>query len=468
MNDTAHDMSTATILIVDDEKSIRDTMRMTLEYEGYRVEEADGGLAALEAIRRAAPDAVILDIKMQGMDGLETLDRIRESDPSIPVIILTGHGAIETAVEATRRGAFDFLAKPPDRERILVTLRNAFTQRALAAENARMREEISGAERFVGQSPLIRALFQTIDRVAPTEAFVLITGENGSGKELAARALHRKSARSAKALVEVNCAAIPTDLIESELFGHERGSFTGATAQRIGKFEQASGGTILLDEVGDMSLAAQAKVLRVLEEGSFERVGGTKLIRVDVRVIAATNKNLSQEIRTGRFREDLYHRLNVIPLNVPPLRDRRDDIPLLAEYFLGEMCRKNNLPPRRLEPDAVELLTALPWPGNVRELRNAIERLVILVPGSINAAHVRRFTSSEAAESDGLLSSPITFQEFKDRSEALFIQKQLERNQWNVSRTAEQLDIQRSHLYTKMKKYGLEKDETDAGEKDEG
>jgi two-component system, NtrC family, nitrogen regulation response regulator NtrX len=446
------------ILIVDDERSIRDMLRLTLEYEGYAVDDAENGAAALRIIQTTMPDAVLLDVKMSGLDGIETLERIKELEPALPVVILTGHGSFETAVEATKKGAFDFLAKPPDRDKILITLRNAFTQTKLVRENLKMREEIEGPDVIIGRSKAVQDLQSTVERVAPTEAFVLITGENGTGKELVAKALHRGSRRRDRALVEVNCAAIPSELIESELFGHEKGSFTGATTQRIGKFEQAHQGTLLLDEIGDMSLAAQAKVLRVLEEGTFERVGGNRRITVDVRVIAATNKGLPQEIKDGHFREDLFHRLNVIPIHVPPLRERREDIPLLVEFFLGESARKNKLPPRAVDPAAVDALRELSWPGNIRELRNAIERLSILATGVIRKEDVARFVGGDADEAGSLLALDLTFQDFKDRAEALFLRRQLERFQWNVSRTADELDIQRSHLYTKIKKYALMRD----------
>ncbi len=450
-------MKAPRILVVDDEQSIRDTLRMTLEYEGFEVEDADSGAAALEKVRLRIPDAVILDIKMSGMDGMETLERLRSETPGLPVILLTGHGSIETAVEATRKGAFDFLTKPPDREKILITLRNAITQTSLLRENREMREQIQPSGVIIGASRVMRELEETISRVAPTEAYVLITGENGSGKELVARAIHARSARSVKEMVEVNCAAIPHELIESELFGHEKGSFTGATALRIGKFEQADGGILFLDEIGDMSLSAQAKVLRILEEGTFERVGGSKRISVDVRVLAATNKDLLSEIRENRFREDLFHRLNVIPIHVPPLRDRRDDIPVLVRHFLQESLRKNKLPPRDIDAAAMERLCQLQWPGNVRELRNAVERLVIMVSHDITPADVGRYVLGNISPSDDALPMDLNFQEFKDRAEKLFLQRQLERYEWNISRTADELGIQRSHLYSKIKKYGLER-----------
>ncbi|HOJ04824.1 MAG TPA: sigma-54 dependent transcriptional regulator [Bacteroidota bacterium] len=448
-------MGKHSILIVDDEKSIRDTLRMTLEYEGYAVSEAESGQQALDTVRRHAPDAILLDVKMSGMDGLETLEHLRREAPGVPVVLLTGHGSIETAVEATKKGAFDFLSKPPDREKILITLRNAITQTALLAENRSMRERLEAADMMIGNSPAMRELHERIARVAPTEAFVLITGENGSGKELVAKAIHRMSTRAHKDMVEVNCAAIPHELIESELFGHEKGSFTGAMQQRIGKFEQADGGILFLDEIGDMSPSAQAKVLRVLEEGTFERVGGGKRITVSVRVIAATNKDLALEIREGRFREDLFHRLNVIPIVVPPLRERRDDIPALVRYFLEQSCAKNKLPPRGIDEAALRRLCDLPWTGNVRELRNAVERLVIMVSDTITATDVARYVLGAAAPQEEGLSMEGTFQDYKDRMERRFIVHRLEKNEWNISKTAEELDIQRSHLYSKMKKYAI-------------
>jgi DNA-binding NtrC family response regulator len=454
---------TNTILVVDDEKSILDIMKMTLEYEGYQVKVCVNGPDALSYIKKSTPDAVLLDVKMPGMDGLEVLDHIRETDPSIPVIVLTGHGSIETAVEATKKGAFDFLSKPPDRDKILITLRNALQQNALLRENIEMRQEIEATEHIVGNSKPIKELLATVQRVAPTEAYILITGENGSGKELIAKEVHKHSKRVDKALVEVNCAAIPKELIESELFGHEKGAFTGATVQRIGKFESANEGTLLLDEIGDMSLEAQAKVLRVLEEGSFERVGGSKLISVDVRVIAATNKNLQVEIKEGKFREDLFHRLNVIPLNVPPLRERREDIPLLIDYFLEQVCAKNKLPLRVIENAAVKRLSQMAWPGNIRELRNAVERLAILVPDSISDTDVDRYVRGSSDEIASIFSREILFQEFKDVSERMFLKKQLERYDWNISKTAEMIDVQRSHLYTKLKKYGLTREDDSVG-----
>jgi two-component system, NtrC family, nitrogen regulation response regulator NtrX len=378
------------------------------------------------------------------------------------VVMLTGHGTIETAVEATKKGAYDFLSKPPDREKILITLRNATKQTSLLRENLNMKRALHTREVMIGESVVMRQLTEAVERVAKTEAFVLITGENGSGKELIAKALHRLSLRRENPYIDVNCAAIPNELIESELFGHEKGSFTGATAQRIGKFELADTGTLFLDEIGDMSLAAQAKVLRVLEEGAIERVGGSKKIHVDVRVVAATNKKLTVEIKEQRFREDLYHRLNVIRFQAPALRDRRDDIPLLVRHFLIEVCEKNKLTPHTISEDALQALQNFPWPGNVRELRNAVERLAIMCGNSISKNDVERYVAGSGDESEGLFSMDLSFQEFKDKSEAMFLERQLEKNQWNISKTAEMLDIQRSHLYTKMSKYNLNRDQSQA------
>jgi DNA-binding NtrC family response regulator len=441
------------ILVVDDEKSIRDSIRMILEYEKFDVHFADDGPSALARIAGGSFDLVLLDIKMPGMDGMKVLQKVRETHPFLPVVMISGHGTIETAVEATRLGAYDFLPKPLDRERLIVIARNA-------TEYKSMKEKLEGKDAILGDSPKIREVLSLIERVAPTDSRVLISGENGSGKELVAKAIHRLSRRNASAMVEVNCAAIPNELIESELFGHEKGSFTGAAGQRIGKFELADGGTIFLDEVGDMSLHAQAKVLRALEEGKIERVGGNRQIPVNVRVIAATNKNLLEAIGQNGFREDLYHRLNVIPVRVPPLRERLEDIPILARSFAEEICRHNGMAPKQFSEEALKKFQGLEWSGNVRELRNTVERLVIMTPGNlIEAGQIEQGQPAVGVQADDLINRGGTFQEFKDRSEAAFIRKQLEDNNWNISRTAEVLDIQRSHLYNKMKKYGLTRGE---------
>jgi two-component system nitrogen regulation response regulator NtrX len=454
-----------TILVVDDEQSVRDSLKMVLEFESYDVQFAENGQAALRQLAAAPVDLVLLDVKMAGMDGLEVLQRLREKRIDLPVIMISGHGTIETAVEATKLGAFDFLPKPLDRDKLLVTVRNALQVAKLAEDNRKLRESVEGKWQILGESAKIKEILAVVDRVAPTDVRVLITGENGTGKELVARAIQRLSKRGNKPFIEVNCAAIPSELIESELFGHEKGSFTGATSQRIGKFEQADGGTLFLDEIGDMSFRAQAKVLRALEEGTIERVGGTKLISVDVRVIAATNKNLEEEIKKGNFRDDLYHRLRVIPMHVPALRERRDDIPLLVQAFVDDVCLRNGMARKSITEDSLKRLSMLEWRGNVRELKNTVERLVILSPGTtIDVSLLDAGVSGGRGESADMIGRGGTFQEFKERAEAAFIQRQLEIHKWNISKTAEALDIQRSHLYTKMKRYGLTKE----GDPDEG
>ena len=444
------------VLVVDDEKSIRDSIKMILEYDKYGVEFASDGSSALAKVASTPYDLILLDIKMAGMDGLKVLKTVKEKKPELPVVMISGHGTIETAVEATKLGAFDFLAKPLDRERLLITVRNAIQAKQLLTEVREMKEQVQGKDAILGESPKIKDVLTVIERVAPTEARVLIVGENGSGKELVAKAIHRLSRRSDKQLVEVNCAAIPNELIESELFGHEKGSFTGATNQRIGRFELADGGTLFLDEIGDMSLNAQAKVLRAVEEGKIERVGGNKQISIDVRLIAATNKSLSEMIKQGTFREDLYHRVNVIPITVPPLRERREDIPLLASTFAEDICQRYGMARKKFSDGALAKLKSMDWSGNVRELRNIVERLVIMTPtATIEAGQVEPGAGKVKSEFGDLLEMGGTFQDFKDRAEAAFIKKMLDEHEWNISRTAQTLDIQRSHLYNKMKKYGL-------------
>ena len=454
----------ARILVVDDEEGIRKILGQVLEYEGHEVRVAGGGGEALSVYSEFHPDLNLLDVKMARMDGLEVLDRLREQDPAAVVIMMSGHGSIETAVEATRRGAYDFLEKPLDTDRLLVTIRNALQHRGLEQENARLRGEVESRYEIVGKSFAVRALLDRIEKVAPTDARVLITGENGTGKELVARAIHRLSARAEQQFVEVNCAAIPSELIESELFGHVKGSFTGAVGDRAGKFEQADGGTLFLDEIGDMSMSAQAKVLRALQEGIITRVGGEKAIRVDVRVIAATNKNLEKEIELGAFREDLFFRLNVVPIQVPPLRERREDIPMLVRHFIDTAVREQRLPPRGVSADALERLSRGEWSGNVRELRNTVERLLILARGNeITVSDVDRLVSggsqSGSSLSGDLLSAP-TFAEFKDRAERAFILAKLREHDWNVSETARAVDMPRSNLYKKIERYGLVREET--------
>ncbi len=366
------------ILIIDDERAIRKTLGEILSYEGYKVEEASDGEEGLKKFKEKSYDVVLCDIKMPKLDGIEFLDKAREANPDIPIIMISGHGTIETAVEAVKKGAFDYISKPPDLNRLLITLRNAMDKTSLVTETKVLKRKVGKVQEMIGNSPAIQRIKDTIEKVAPTDARVLITGENGVGKELVARWLHEKSNRSTGPLVEVNCAAIPGELIESELFGHEKGSFTSAIKQRIGKFEQASGGTLFLDEIGDMSLSAQAKVLRALQEGKITRVGGDKEISVDVRVVAATNKDLLKEVEEKNFRLDLYHRLSVILVHVPSLNDRRDDIPLLADKFLENICAEYGIAKKEIEADALEALRDYNWTGNIRELRNVVERLVIL------------------------------------------------------------------------------------------
>ena len=449
----------ARLLVVDDEEGIRKILRQVLEYEGHDVRVASGGGEALSTYHEWKPELTFLDVKMARMDGLEVLDRIREQDPSACVVMISGHGTIETAVEATRRGAYDFLEKPLDTDRLLVTIRNALQHRGLEEENARLRGAVESRYEIVGKSFAIRALLDRVEKVAPTDARVLITGENGTGKELVARAIHRLSNRSEEQFIEVNCAAIPSELIESELFGHVKGSFTGAVTDRAGKFEQADGGTLFLDEIGDMSMAAQAKVLRALQEGIITRVGGEKAIKVDVRVIAATNKSLEKEIEAGHFREDLYFRLNVVPIEVPPLRERREDIPMLVTHFIDKAVEEQRLPPRAIANDAIDKLASMEWSGNVRELRNTVERLLILARGNeIAIADVERLVGGAAPSGGGLTGDLLTagtFAEFKERAERAFILAKLREHDWNVSETARVIDMPRSNLYKKIERYAL-------------
>jgi len=445
-------------LIIDDEPGVREALAMTLKsgkIETLLAEDGAQGLAALAAHDDIG--VVLLDIKMPGKDGLEVLAEIRAARPDLPVIMISGHGTIETAVLATKQGAFDFLEKPLDRDRVLLLCRNAFQAARLQQENLTLKAR--DATRILGQSAAVREMLASIDRVAPTLARVLITGENGTGKELVARRLHDLSPRAQGPFVDVNCAAIPKELLESELFGHEKGSFTGAHAQKKGKFELASGGTLFLDEVGDMDLAAQAKVLRVLEQSRVERVGGSKPIDVDVRVLAATNKNLPDAVRAGDFREDLYYRLNVVELRCPALRERRDDVALLAAAFLTEAIRRNGTPPHTLGADALDALRREDWPGNVRQLKNVVEHLAILAPSeTITAADVTRALGGTAApgQEDPYRGSR-SFEDFKEAAEQEFLAQRLLENGWNVKRTAELLGMQRSNLYKKIEKYGLKK-----------
>jgi len=456
-------------MIVDDEKGIREALKQVLEYEEIEVQACASGHEAIRVYPDFKPHLVFLDVKMEGMDGLETLQRVRELDPQAQVVMISGHGTIQTAVEATQLGAYDFLEKPLDTDRILLTLRNALQHVVLVTENVRLKQEVRAQYEIVGSSKAIRHVIGLIEKVAPTPARVLITGENGTGKELVARAVHALSPRGSAPFVEVNCAAIPTELIESELFGHMKGSFTGAFADRAGKFELADGGTLFLDEIGDMSLSAQAKVLRALQEGVISRVGTGKALPVDVRVIAATNKTLGAEIEQGRFREDLLYRLNVVPIHVPALRERRGDIAQLVAHFAGELTQRGGLPAKEFEAAAVERLTAHDWPGNIRELKNAVERLLILASGpTVTQSDVERIVgkgeggrgkasgggAGGGGGGAGWLRAA-TFEEFKQSAERAFLLGKLQEHDWNVSETARTLQMPRSNLYKKIERYGL-------------
>lgn len=462
----------STILIVDDERPIRTSLRDILEYEDYKVIDVDNGAEALKVLKKEKIDLVLCDIKMNKMDGMEVLVAAHEISEA-PFIMISGHGTIETAIEAAKKGAFDFLEKPLDLNRLLITVRNALEKGTLVKETMVLKRKVKKNKDILGDSEAIRNIKETIDRVAPTDARVLITGPNGSGKELVARWLHELSGRASLPLIEVNCAAIPSELIESELFGHEKGSFTSAIKQRIGKFEQAHKGTLFLDEIGDMSLAAQAKVLRALQENKITRVGGEKEIEVDVRVIAATNKDLLEEIEKGNFRMDLYHRLSVILIKVPSLTDRKDDIPYLTQSFCDEICTDYNMPVKEFTKEALAKLQSLPWTGNIRELRNMVERLIILSDKKVTETDVITYAnptplSLEGQSNNGQVNSQgftvdlfekfDSFQDFKDFAEKEFIQHKLEKNSWNVSKTADDIGIQRSHLYSKMDKFDLKRE----------
>lgn len=447
------------ILLVDDEKAIRKTLKEILEYEKYKVDEAEDGPSALEKIQNNQYDVVLLDIKMPKMDGLEVLEKAREVSPDTSYIMISGHGNIETAVEATKKGAFDFISKPPDLNRLLITVRNAMDKTNLVTETKILKRRVGNTREIIGESESIQKIKDTIERVAPTDARILITGENGTGKELVARWIHEKSNRNKSPLVEVNCAAIPSELIESELFGHEKGAFTSALKQRIGKFEQASGGTLFLDEIGDMSLEAQAKMLRALQENKITRVGGEKDITVDVRVIAATNKDLLEEVENKKFRLDLYHRLSVILIHVPSLNDRRSDVPLLAEKFIKEICEEYNVPRKTMLPKALHELENFNWTGNIRELRNVCERLVILCGDKITEEDLQNYVTKPSTKrtTTDIFEQFKDFHEFKEHFEKLFIQHRLKANDWNISKTADELNIQRSHLYNKIEKFELKR-----------
>jgi two-component system nitrogen regulation response regulator NtrX len=448
----------ARILLIDDDAGIRESMRMPLEYEGYEYLSAGTAEEGIALVQRESPDIVFLDIKMPGMDGMEALNRIRAIDEGVPVVMISAHGTTSTAFEASRRGAIDFIEKPFGAERLLVTIKNQLDRSRLIDENKTLRRAAEVRHQMVGESAGLRQVSDAIKRAAPTNATVLLLGESGVGKELVARAIHRNSLRSRERFIQVNCAAIPEELIESELFGHEKGSFTGATEKQIGKFEQADKGTIFLDEVGDMSPKTQAKVLRVLQEGEVERLGSARTIKVDVRVLAATNKDLEAEIERGSFREDLYFRLSVIPIRVPPLRDRKDDIPLLVRHFADLFSRENNRRAPRFTAAAMDFLSNARWRGNVRELRNTVERLIIMTPGdSIDVDALRDMVRLEPrpAAADNERERPGTLREFKESAERAFLVGKLREHGWNISKTAEVIGTPRSNLYKKLEQYGI-------------
>jgi two-component system, NtrC family, nitrogen regulation response regulator NtrX len=447
------------ILIVDDEPGVRSSLSGVLRDEGYSVEAVSSGEACLERVTRSPVDLIVLDVWMPGMDGLATLARLRERQVDAQVVLISGHGNIESAVKAIKLGAFDFVEKPLSLDKTVLVVRNALRQRVLETENRALREQVDRTRTMVGESQAMRQLREQVAMAAPSNGRVLIYGENGTGKELVARTVHALSRRRNGPFVEVNCAAIPEELIESELFGHVRGAFTGAVADRRGKFEMADGGTIFLDEIADMSLKTQAKVLRVLQEQTMEQVGGTARIKVDARVLAATNKDLQAEIRAGNFREDLYFRRSVIPVFVPPLRDRREDIPLLADHFMTEFAREYGRRPKRFDGGAVGTLQHYAWPGNVRELRNVIERLVIMVPGDTITADDLAFLGSVVPADGGappsVAAGRLTLHEARERFERDLILRTLAEQQGNMSRTAEVLGVERSNLYRKMRAFGI-------------
>jgi two-component system nitrogen regulation response regulator NtrX len=455
------------ILVVDDEEDIRSSLRMILEYEGMEFREAASGTEALEHVAQVDPDAVLLDIKMPRMDGIEVLAELRRRHPELPVVMISGHGTIQTAIEATRLGAFDFMEKPLERDRVLLVLRNALDRKRLEQEVREYKLTFEARHRMVGESPALQQIQEAVARIAPTRASVLITGESGTGKELVARAIHSNSPRAGEPFVKVNCAAIPEELIESELFGHVKGSFTGATRDQAGKFVRADGGTIFLDEIGDMTLKTQAKVLRVLQDGDVEPVGAAKTLTVDVRVVAATNKDLQAEIAGGSFREDLYFRLNVVPLHVPPLRERPGDIEPLTLHFAESFSEDNNYRQKTFTPAAIEALSAMPWRGNVRELRNAVERLLIMTgtdtldAGDIPTSMGLALDAGQSPSAAGALVIPhrdASLQEFKDGAERAFLVTKLRDHKWNIAATAKAIGTPRSNLYKKLETYGIDRE----------
>lgn len=450
-------MSEGKILVVDDEKSIRNSLRGVLEDEGYEVKEADSGESALELIKRERFDIIFLDVWLPGIDGIDVLMKLKEREDSAPVIMISGHANIETAVKATKIGAYDFLEKPLSSERVLLTIKNALKQKKLEEENVLLKERVKDKYRLIGESVAIKEIKKLTDDIAPTNGRVLITGENGTGKELVARLIHEKSLRKHKRFAEINCAAIPDELIESELFGYLKGAFTNALKDKKGKFLLADGGTLFLDEIGDMSLKTQAKVLRVIEEQKFEPLGSTESISIDTRIIAATNKDLEVEIKKGTFREDLYFRINVIPIHVPPLRERKEDIPLLAKHFLEEFSEEYGRKPKELTNDVIEKLMRYSWPGNVRELRNLIERLVIIVKEDKITSKDIPFLAEGKKTTENFLELP--YAEAREVFEKTLILKHLKDNNWNIAKTAQSLGMERTTLYKKMKALGISEEE---------
>src|SRR3984893_17879309 len=457
-------MPKSRILVIDDEAAIRDSLRMTLEYEGYEFAGAATGQEGLALAEREMPDLVLLDVKMPGMDGLEVLGRLHSMYEALPVVMISAHGTPSSAVDAIRKGATDFLEKPfESTERLRVTIQNALEQARLRDENRTLKKAVEVRHQMIGESAALKQVMNAVGRAAPTNATVLIYGESGVGKELVARTIHRNSLRSRERFVQACRAGVPQELIESELFGHEKGSCSGATEKQVGKFEQADKGTIFLDEVGDMSQKTQAKVLRVLQEGEVERLGSARTIKVDVRVIAATNKNLEEEIEKGHFREDLYFRLAVIPISVPPLRERPEDVPLLVRHYIDYFSRENNVRPKRITQAATEALQRYRWKGNIRELRNTVERLIIMTgPDTIDVADRPEPARSPASggaspkqSTDGEPAKGGTLREFKDTAERAYLVAKLRENGWNISKTAEVIDTPRSNLYKKLEQYQI-------------
>ena len=451
----------ALILVIDDEKSIRNSLKEILEFEGYEVVTSENGQEGLAMIKDNDYDLVICDIKMPKMDGKDLLAKVQSFEKPPKFIMISGHGNVDTAIESVKMGAFDYIPKPPDMNKLLITVKNALENKVLKEETKVLKRRIEQSTEITGDSVSIKKIKATIEKVAPTDARVLITGENGTGKELVARWIHEKSHRCKGPFIEVNCAAIPNELIESELFGHEKGSFTSAINQRKGKFELAHGGTLFLDEIGDMDQSAQSKVLRALQEAKITRIGGDKDIHVDVRVIAATNKKIDHEIAMGNFRVDLYHRISVILIHVPTLNERKDDIPMLADQFCEEVCLRQGIPIKVITPYALKLLQDYEWTGNIRELRNVIERLVILGGAKISEEDVQNY-AYKGVQVSSTLNSEIfdqypKFQDFKEHIEKQFIEYKLAQFNWNVSKTADEIDIQRSHLYNKIEKFNLKR-----------